>query len=152
MLKKQFPIAIIINDTYRLTAIWRHDNLSYRAGIVGFQDERRRIRHSVGQNIVNIELVLFQDQFFEQHLHGRAFVRVSVQDRIAAKYRQRLSLCRSVQCMQQQQAWKDLRKYVQLLSRGECIIKATLSLDQNPRQQSCVPQIKPHSYLYCNCN
>lgn len=103
----------------RLTAIRRHDNLSYRAGIIGFQDKRRGIRYSVGQNIVNIELILFENEFLEQCLHGRALVRVGVQDRIAAKCKRELFTLKNTMYTIATGVG-DLRKYIQPLSRGEC--------------------------------
>lgn len=70
-----------------LTAIRRHDDLTDRTGIVRLENERRGIWHGIGQDVVYVELVLFQDQSLEQLLHGGALVRVGVQDRIAAKHK-----------------------------------------------------------------
>lgn len=100
-----------------LTTIRCHNNLANRTGIVGFQDERCGIWHGIRQNVVDVELVLFEDQSFEQHLYGRALVRVSVQDRIAAKYKQELSFCKSMECeCGSNRHERILRKYIQPLS------------------------------------
>lgn len=68
-----------------LTAIRRHDNLADWTSIVGFQNEGRGVGHGVGQDVVNVKLILLQDQPFEQRLDGGVLVRVGVQDRVAAK-------------------------------------------------------------------
>lgn len=68
-----------------LTAIRGHDDLTDWTSVVRLEKQRCWIWYSVGENVVDVELVFFEDQFLEEILHCCPLVGVGIEDRIAGR-------------------------------------------------------------------
>ncbi len=74
--------GVVEGASSAVNAVWGHDDLANRAGVVRRQAQRAGIRDDVGQHLANVELVLLEDDGFDEVADARPVVRVDVSRRV----------------------------------------------------------------------